>query len=496
MKPDQILGAVTTLRVTDSDGCDRVALSELAGLVRQVRGWLDAVEATIATRAARLSAPEVLTPGRASRDVRVVAARGALCDELPVLHDALASGEVAAGHVDAIARVAAPGRRTGPCRAGRRRRVVGGGGGDARRWMRSNVTSPISPAAWRVTGAPPRSGCGRSARCAAGPTGRPGCATPTSPWTRKPTPWSPPPSTRRSPRNGPSPTAAGRSTSCAPTPSSRWSRHGPGAGRRPAQVNVLIDHATLLHGLHERSVCETSDGQPLTPDAVRRLACDAELIPTVLGSTGAVLDQGRARRVATAAQRHALRAMYRTCGHPDCTVRFADCEIHHVIEWIHQHGPTDLANLLPLCNEHHHLVHDAGWHLTLHPTARSPCAAPTAPWRSTAPASTSPPPASPPHPTSPTSPTADVDRRPRPSRRALHPRRMTTTTSRPPRSTDRPQHRTEPDAFAATRVTALHRRSLVGAGRSTGANPTATDATSQLQEPLQRPGAQPPDRSP
>ena len=84
---------------------------------------------------------------------------------------------------------------------------------------------------------------------------------------------------------------------------------------------MLIDHATLLHGLHDRSVCETSDGQPITPDAVRRLACDAELIPTVLGSTGAVLDQGRARRVATAEQRRALRAMYRTCGHPDCTVR-------------------------------------------------------------------------------------------------------------------------------------------------------------------------------
>ena len=52
MKPDQILGAVTTMSVTDPDGCDRVALSELAGLVRQVRGWLDAVEATVATCAA------------------------------------------------------------------------------------------------------------------------------------------------------------------------------------------------------------------------------------------------------------------------------------------------------------------------------------------------------------------------------------------------------------------------------------------------------------
>ena len=48
MKPDRILGAVTTLSVTDPATCDRGALAELAGLVRQVRGWLDAVEATIA----------------------------------------------------------------------------------------------------------------------------------------------------------------------------------------------------------------------------------------------------------------------------------------------------------------------------------------------------------------------------------------------------------------------------------------------------------------
>jgi hypothetical protein len=59
--------------------------------------------------------------------------------------------------------------------------------------------------------------------------------------------------------------------------------------------------------------------------------------------------------------------MYRGCGFPDCEVRFADCEIHHVIEWIKQRGPTDLDNLLPLCSRHHHTVHDDGWTLTLHP---------------------------------------------------------------------------------------------------------------------------------
>ena len=58
MTPHQIDGAVTTLRVTDPNGCDRVAVSELAGLVQQVRSWLDTVEARIATRAQRLSHPK------------------------------------------------------------------------------------------------------------------------------------------------------------------------------------------------------------------------------------------------------------------------------------------------------------------------------------------------------------------------------------------------------------------------------------------------------
>jgi len=59
--------------------------------------------------------------------------------------------------------------------------------------------------------------------------------------------------------------------------------------------------------------------------------------------------------------------MYRSCGFPGCQVLFGDCEIHHVIAWIRHPGPTNMDNLLPLCNEHHHRVHEGGWHLALHP---------------------------------------------------------------------------------------------------------------------------------
>ena len=142
-----------------------------------------------------------------------------------------------------------------------------------------------------------------------------------------------------------------------------------GQRRRP-EIAVLIDLATLRDGLHDHSVCETSDGQPLPPAVVRRLACEADVVPVVLGGDGVPLDVGRSRRVATHAQRIALRAMYDTCAEPGCTVRFADCDIHHRHPW-HQGASTDLANLIPLCSRHHHDAHGDG---RVAPRARAPAA--------------------------------------------------------------------------------------------------------------------------
>jgi hypothetical protein len=137
--------------------------------------------------------------------------------------------------------------------------------------------------------------------------------------------------------------------------------------QRPAQLLMLIDYETAAHGLHERSVCETFDGQPLPPATVRRLACEAEIIPIVLGGDSQVLDVGRARRLATADQRRALRAIHRTCAAPDCTVRFGGCDIHHLKEW-RDGGATNLQNLIPVCSKHHHLIHEGHWR----PLARAP----------------------------------------------------------------------------------------------------------------------------
>jgi hypothetical protein len=78
------------------------------------------------------------------------------------------------------------------------------------------------------------------------------------------------------------------------------------------------------------------------------------------------LDLGRSTRLASAAQRRALRALYATCAIPGCGVRYDRCKLHHVVWWRHG-GRTDLQNLLPACAHHHSKIHDGGWNISLGP---------------------------------------------------------------------------------------------------------------------------------
>lgn len=75
---------------------------------------------------------------------------------------------------------------------------------------------------------------------------------------------------------------------------------------------------------------------------------------------------GRRSRTATDAQWAALRSMYTGCGWFCCDRPLDWCQAHHVVEWSPPaNGPTDLANLIPLCSRHHHLAHEGGWRLVL-----------------------------------------------------------------------------------------------------------------------------------
>lgn len=131
-----------------------------------------------------------------------------------------------------------------------------------------------------------------------------------------------------------------------------------------AEVVVMIDWDTLRTGVHQHSTCRTSAGAELPVDAVRRMACDAGIVPMVMNGDGEVLDVGRSKRLATAVQRKAIFAMYTSCAIPECRVNIEHCVPHHIDWWEHG-GPTDMNNLIPLCSRHHHAVHEGGWKLEM-----------------------------------------------------------------------------------------------------------------------------------
>jgi hypothetical protein len=134
-----------------------------------------------------------------------------------------------------------------------------------------------------------------------------------------------------------------------------------------ADVTYIVDHRTATTSrLHDHSVCETGSGLPVPPASIARALCDGAITPIIVDADGVVLDAGRTIRHPNRAQRRALRAMYRTCAIGNCDVPFDRCEIHHIVPWEFG-GQTDLADLLPACARHHHLVHQLGWMLSLAP---------------------------------------------------------------------------------------------------------------------------------
>jgi hypothetical protein len=112
-------------------------------------------------------------------------------------------------------------------------------------------------------------------------------------------------------------------------------------------------------------------GDRLSVAAVRRLACDAEIIPAVLGSEGQVLDVGRSQRLVTTGTWNALVLRDRHCSFPGCTRLPIACDAHHIQHWA-DGGATSLDNLVLLCRKHHTLTHQTPWEVRVDPGTRRP----------------------------------------------------------------------------------------------------------------------------
>ncbi|WP_353950435.1 DUF222 domain-containing protein [Knoellia sp. S7-12] len=103
----------------------------------------------------------------------------------------------------------------------------------------------------------------------------------------------------------------------------------------------------------------------LAPSVVRQLACDADVIPVVLGADGEIADLGRVTRLFTLGQRRFLWHRDGQCTFPGCTAPAAWTQAHHVVHWV-DGGPSDLENAALLCQRHHTQVHDQRLIATVH----------------------------------------------------------------------------------------------------------------------------------
>lgn len=138
-----------------------------------------------------------------------------------------------------------------------------------------------------------------------------------------------------------------------------------GLARSAISLLVHIDHSTLAAAVADAGVATTDTGVDLSPAEARRLACNAGIIPAVLGGAGQVLDLGRTRRLHTTKQRQALALTYDTCAIAGCDRPFAWTEIHHLRPWA-EGGRTDLTNAVPLCWPHHRYAEDPDYELIRH----------------------------------------------------------------------------------------------------------------------------------
>lgn len=134
----------------------------------------------------------------------------------------------------------------------------------------------------------------------------------------------------------------------------------PVAGLGGARVVVMLDQQRLRDDATQAGLI--GDGQPISAGELRRLCCDAEIVPVVLGGAGEPLDVGRAKRLVTDGIRTALTVRDRGCAFPGCDVRAELCEAHHLVPWWAD-GSTALGNLVLLCHHHHGLVEPAKYGL-------------------------------------------------------------------------------------------------------------------------------------
>ncbi len=148
----------------------------------------------------------------------------------------------------------------------------------------------------------------------------------------------------------------------------------PADGKRPEPlVNVVIDHVTAGHVLHDHNLVDSPDilgvgddafeagerdlldrhcsinATPVHPDAALRAMIHGRVRRAVIDADRVTINLGRTQRLFTRHSRHAAQLLVATCTRRGCDTPAAFCDTDHRVEWTNNAGPTNQHNAMVMC---------------------------------------------------------------------------------------------------------------------------------------------------
>lgn len=120
---------------------------------------------------------------------------------------------------------------------------------------------------------------------------------------------------------------------------------------RPMILIPYPSYIDILNGDGDETVLGLTDGTTMTGAEFLAEHYGEELEVATFHPQHGAVNLYHTKRFANQKQRDLARATLTTCPVPDCRQPSDNCEIHHVEAWS-RGGPTNMANLAPLCRYH------------------------------------------------------------------------------------------------------------------------------------------------